>query len=124
MNLKGNALLKMDVNGATERVQFLGSENDLEFKFYYRGATRKVNVYDSRQAKVAHHMPEPHVLDLNKVIISPMPGAIVSVNVNVGDQVTTGSDLLTIEAMKMQNLIKSEVDGKVKSVKILSLIHI
>jgi len=48
INLKGNALLKMDFNGTTERVQFIGSENDLEFKFYYRGANRKVNVLDGR----------------------------------------------------------------------------
>jgi len=63
-------------------------------------------------------MPKPTVLDLNKVIISPMPGAIVSVGVEVGQKVQVGQELLVIEAMKMQNLIKAEVEGVVKAVKI------
>lgn len=45
-----------------------------------------------------------------------MPGAIVSVMVQVGQKVNEGQDLLVIEAMKMQNLIKSEVEGIVKEV--------
>ena len=63
-------------------------------------------------------MPKPKVLDLDKIVLSPMPGAIVSVAVQPGQEVQAGQELLTIEAMKMQNLIKSEVEGKIKSVKV------
>jgi len=63
-------------------------------------------------------MPEPHKIDLGKTIISPMPGAIVSVDVAVGDTVVDGQSLLCIEAMKMQNIIKSEIEGTVKTVNI------
>jgi len=101
LNLKGNAMLKMSINGNDERVQFTGSNNDLEFGYYYKGANRKVNVYDERQHAVAKHMPEPKVLDLAKMIISPMPGVIVSVSVEVGQTVSVGQELLVIEAMKM-----------------------
>lgn len=87
LNLKANALLTMKMNGETERVQYMGCQNDLEFSYYYRGAVRKVNVYDQRQHAVATHMPVPKVLDLNKVIIAPMPGAVVSVAVEVGQKV-------------------------------------
>jgi biotin carboxyl carrier protein len=118
IDLKKNALLKLDFNGTTERVQFLASDNDIEFKFYWKGATRKVNVYDSHQHHVAKHMPVPHVIDLKKVIISPMPGSIIAVEVQVGQTIIAGQNLLTIEAMKMQNLIKAENDGKIKSVKV------
>ena len=51
-------------------------------------------------------MAPPKKINLAKSIISPMPGAIVSVSVAEGDTVTEGQELLIVEAMKMQNLIK------------------
>jgi len=47
-----------------------------------------------------------------------MPGAIVSIDVEPGDVVEDGQQLCIIEAMKMQNVIKSEVNGKVKKVNV------
>lgn len=47
---------------------------------------------------------------------SPMPGRIVAINVNVGDEVQVGDSLLTLEAMKMENVLKSEGIGVVKSI--------
>jgi propionyl-CoA carboxylase alpha chain len=46
-------------------------------------------------------------IDTAKSIISPMPGAIISVSVAVGQTVSDGQELCIIEAMKMQNIIKS-----------------
>tara|TARA_B100000508_G_scaffold141097_1_gene147087 strand:+ start:199768 stop:200238 length:471 start_codon:yes stop_codon:yes gene_type:complete len=46
---------------------------------------------------------------------SPMPGRILDFSVEVGDEVDEGTPLLTLEAMKMENVIKSEGIGKVKS---------
>lgn len=47
---------------------------------------------------------------------APMPGRIISFAVNVGDEVAEGSPLLTLEAMKMENVIKAEGEGVVKSI--------
>lgn len=47
---------------------------------------------------------------------SPLPGSIVKVNVKVGDKVAVGDELLTMESMKMENSIKSEVAGTVKAI--------
>jgi len=52
-------------------------------------------------------MAPPKKIDFAKSVISPMPGAIVSVSVVPGQIVTDGQELLIIEAMKMQNIIKS-----------------
>lgn len=49
---------------------------------------------------------------------SPLPGVILSVNVSVGDTVKTGQKLLVLEAMKMENNIDSDRDGKVIAVKV------
>ena len=63
-------------------------------------------------------MPLPAVIDYTKSIISPMPGAIVSIDVQAGDVVEDGQQLCIIEAMKMQNVLKSEVSGTIKKVNV------
>lgn len=65
-------------------------------------------------------MAPPKKIDYAKSIISPMPGAIVSVSVEVGQTVSDGQELCIIEAMKMQNIIKSSIEGKIKSILIKS----
>ena len=49
-------------------------------------------------------------------VSAPMPGNILSVNVNVGDTVKRGQVLMILEAMKMENEIMSPCDGKVASI--------
>ena len=49
---------------------------------------------------------------------SPLPGTIIDVHVNVGDFVRSGDRLVTLEAMKMENIINSDKGGKVASVNI------
>ena len=51
-------------------------------------------------------------------IKAPMPGLIINVSVNVGDEVKKGDTLLILEAMKMENVIKSPRDGKIKKVSV------
>ncbi len=51
-------------------------------------------------------------------IKAPMPGLIINVSVNVGDEVKKGDTLLILEAMKMENVIKSPRDGKIKKVNV------
>ncbi|MDZ4165238.1 MAG: biotin/lipoyl-containing protein [Smithellaceae bacterium] len=51
-------------------------------------------------------------------VTSPMPGKIAKILVNVGDQVTEDDELLTLEAMKMENPIFSTIDGTVQEIKV------
>ncbi|NMB08372.1 MAG: DUF2118 domain-containing protein [Tissierellia bacterium] len=52
----------------------------------------------------------------SEVVSAPMPGTILSVNVNEGDEVKSGDILLILEAMKMENEILAPRDGKVTSI--------
>lgn len=61
-------------------------------------------------------MPPPVVIDTAKSVISPMPGSIISVSVEAGQKVTIGQEILIIEAMKMQNVIKAEKDVVISKV--------
>ncbi len=49
-----------------------------------------------------------------KTLICPMPGLVVSIDVNVGDKFENGQALCTIEAMKMENILRAERKGVVK----------
>jgi len=49
---------------------------------------------------------------------APMPGLVLKINVSVGDAVNEGDSLITLEAMKMENIIKAKGSGVVKSVSV------
>lgn len=99
-------------------LQFYGVKNEIDYEWQYQGTKVKARVYNGREYKYKQFMAPPKVIDFGKVVISPMPGAILSVSVKPGDTVEDGQELCIMEAMKMQNLIKSEKSGKIKAVKI------
>jgi biotin carboxyl carrier protein len=51
-------------------------------------------------------------------VVAPMPGTIVEVLVNTGDDVKADDELVILEAMKMENPICAPSDGKVKDIKV------
>ena len=51
-----------------------------------------------------------------KVLTAPMLGTVTKINVNVGDTVKKGQDLLVLEVMKMENPIKSSSDARIKEI--------
>ena len=61
-------------------------------------------------------MPKIKLEDLSKKLISPMPGLIKSIDVSEGPKVKSGDQLLIIEAMKMENILKSEKDCVIDNV--------
>ena len=50
--------------------------------------------------------------------VAPLPGTIMQIFVNVGDQVKRGDKILMYEAMKMENNFLAEVDGEIKDIKV------
>jgi propionyl-CoA carboxylase alpha chain len=120
----GDSLIKTELknidSGETfnKTVQFVDVKDGHKFNFYYRGSNVQLTLYDEAQYALKDFMPIQKKRDLSKVMISPMPGGIVSVSVKDGDHVVDGQELLVIEAMKMQNVIRSEKEAKIKSVKV------
>ncbi len=51
-------------------------------------------------------------------IRAPMPGKILAVRAQVGDQVEAGDDLVVLEAMKMENRLRAEIGGRVAAVEV------
>ena len=86
------------------------------FRVRARGADMKVHVRNPRQAELARLMPEKLPPDTSKMLLCPMPGLVVKIDVEVGDEVQEGQNLCTIEAMKMENILRAEKKGKVSKV--------
>ena len=78
------------------------------FRIRFRGADMRVMVRSPRQAELAKLMIEKTLPDTSKLLLCPMPGLIVKVEVSVGDEVQEGQSLCTVEAMKMENILRAE----------------
>jgi propionyl-CoA carboxylase alpha chain len=86
------------------------------FRLRLRGADLKCHVRTPRQAELAELMPEKLPPDTSKYLLCPMPGLIVALNVAEGDEVQEGQALATVEAMKMENILRAERKGVVKKI--------
>ena len=86
------------------------------FRIRTRGADLKVHVRTPLQAGLARKMPEKLPPDTSKMLLCPMPGLVVKLDVAVGDEVQDGQALCTIEAMKMENILRAERKGVVTKI--------
>ncbi|MDF9303185.1 acetyl/propionyl/methylcrotonyl-CoA carboxylase subunit alpha [Tritonibacter mobilis] len=86
------------------------------FRVRSRGADLKVHVRRPRQAELAALMPEKLPPDTSKMLLCPMPGLVVKINVEVGEEVQEGQALCTIEAMKMENILRAEKKSVVSKI--------
>ena len=82
----------------------------------YRGIQAPVRVYTEREAELAALMPVKAGADMSKYLLCPMPGLVKAINVGEGADVKAGDALAVVEAMKMENILRAERDGKVKKV--------
>jgi propionyl-CoA carboxylase alpha chain len=112
--LPGQQLAKMKVGG--EKLVLKVESISAGFRIRSRGAEVKVHVRSPRNAELAALMPEKLPPDTSKMLLCPMPGLIVKVDVAVGDEVQEGQVLCTVEAMKMENVLRAEKKGKVTKV--------
>jgi propionyl-CoA carboxylase alpha chain len=110
----GDSLASMTVGG--EGLVLKVDKITQGFRLRTRGADLKVNVRSPRQAELAKLMPEKLPPDTSKMLLCPMPGLIVKVDVEVGDEVQEGQALCTVEAMKMENILRAERKGKVSKI--------
>jgi propionyl-CoA carboxylase alpha chain len=114
----GDPLARLMVDG-TPLVLKIGKISG-GFRVRYRGADIKVHVRTPRQAELAALMPEKVAPDTSKYLLCPMPGLIVKIDVAEGDEVQEGQALCTVEAMKMENILRAERKGVVKAIKAIA----
>jgi len=77
----------------------------------HRGIEATSTVRTFREAELAALMPVKLLPDTSKYLLCPMPGLVVSVDVEEGDEDKAGQALAVVEAMKMENILRAERDG-------------
>ena len=81
------------------------------FRLCHGGVEATVIVRVPRAAELAALMPVKVSPDTAKYLLCPMPGLVVSLDVQEGEEVKTGQALAVVEAMKMENILRAERDG-------------
>jgi len=83
-----------------------------------RGVRMPVYVYTKREAELAALMPIKEAPDTSKLLLCPMPGLVVRIDVEEGEAVKAGDPLCVVEAMKMENILRAERDTTVTTINV------
>lgn len=86
------------------------------FRIQYHGSKYRVSICSQEQNDLLKYMKSQSTVEQNKIISSPMPGRIISIAVNEGEKVVEGSELVVVEAMKMQNILRTSHSGIIKKI--------
>jgi propionyl-CoA carboxylase alpha chain len=111
----GQPLFRATLDGMP--VVYQVDRDGIGFRLTHGGATLAVKVLTPRAAELLAQMPAKPAPDLSRFLLSPMPGLLVSLAVGEGQDVKAGEELAVVEAMKMENVLRAERDGKVKKIR-------
>lgn len=114
--LPGTNLFEGALNGVDFAVSFVPRKSGLHIR--HRGVAKRFTVCTPREAEIYARLPEKEAPDTSKQIMSPMPGLVVSMDVQIGQEIKSGVAICVVEAMKMQNIIRAEADGKVSAINV------
>jgi propionyl-CoA carboxylase alpha chain len=109
----GQSLFKGTIDGRSRTVQI--ARRGRQWRLTARGASLVVDVLPIHVAELSRHMIEKIPPDLSKYLLCPMPGLLTTLHVAEGEKVEAGQPLAVVEAMKMENILRAEKSGTVKS---------
>jgi len=114
----GAILMTGTCNGQpfTAQVERGGMKHPLGIRVGHSGRQIEAMVLLPRAAELLALMPHKAAPDLSRFLLSPMPGLLASISVQVGQKVVAGEKLAVIEAMKMENILTAAQDGTVAEV--------
>jgi propionyl-CoA carboxylase alpha chain len=110
----GQPLFKGRIDDRSRTVQM--ARRGRQWRLTTRGASHSADVLPLHIAELSRHMIEKIPPDLSRYLICPMPGLLTALHVAAGDRVEAGQPLAVVEAMKMENILRAEKTGTVKSV--------
>jgi propionyl-CoA carboxylase alpha chain len=114
----GDALMTGFCNGQpfTAQVERGSAKKPLAMRVAHNGTQIEALVLSPRAAELMKLMPYKAPPDTSKFLLSPMPGLLVNIAVQVGQVVQAGERLAVIEAMKMENILTAVQDCKVAEI--------
>ena len=112
----GEVLLQIHVGEHLATVQ-IERLTGAAFRLVHGGVVRRAQVLSPRAAALLALMPEKQASDTSRLLLSPMPGLLSSVAVTQGQEVKAGEPLAVVEAMKMENILRAERDGRIARIR-------
>jgi propionyl-CoA carboxylase alpha chain len=113
----GEKLYRGKINGRDVGVKIRENNNTGSYLMQYSGLDAFVSVYSPRTAELSKFMPKIDKNAKPTKLSSPITGKIVRFKVAEGEEVKSGTELVVIEAMKMENSIRTDHDVTIKSIK-------
>jgi len=110
----GDTMVDVELDGQAMTLQLACTR--MGYDITTRGATQNLRILPQRVAHLAQHMIEKIPPDLSKLLICPMPGLLVKLHVAEGEEVQPGQPLATVEAMKMENILRAEKQAVVSKI--------
>jgi propionyl-CoA carboxylase alpha chain len=107
-------LLRGTING--EAYCFQVKRRGLRYAVTHGGRKTNGMVFTHRAAELYQIMPKKKAADMSGFLLAPMPGLLVKLSVEPGQEVKYGEELAVIEAMKMENVLRSPRDGVVSKI--------
>ena len=109
-------VMQLSINDQIEFAKIDKIHNFNKYSITVEDCSLDLIVSSPDTAKLFDFMPEPKFEDLSKMLISPMPGLIKNISVKQGQKIKKGEQIVIIEAMKMENILKSEKDCLIKEI--------
>ena len=113
----GEKLFRGFVNERPVGVKVRENNNTGNYLLQYSGLDAFVSVHSPRIAELTKFMPKIQKNAKPKNLTSPITGKIIRFKVQEGDEVKAGQELVIIEAMKMENIIRTDHDVKIGKIK-------
>lgn len=111
---QGDSLWTGLLNG--QKTQFRIQQTNHHFLFYHDGVKLEGVIYPSRFLPYLQNVPLKKNQESANIIIAPMPGLILNVLVEQGQKVEIGQGILSMEAMKMENILKTTIAGTIEKI--------
>ena len=112
----GYPLLSINMDDQTSIIQVTNDISKYRIKhagFDVHAIVRETDIY-----KLSKLIPKKSKSNLSKLLLSPMPGQVVKVCVQENQKVNSGDDLIILDAMKMENILKADKDAVIKKINI------
>lgn len=112
----GDSIFRGKINGNPVNVKIMSDNKAGDFKLQFMGSDVNISIRSTRVSELEKYMP---VLEFDKKITklkAPITGKITKFLVKEGDEIKAGMELVIIEAMKMENIIRAEQDVKIKKI--------
>eukprot|EP01129_Flabellula_baltica_P006132 TRINITY_DN2268_c0_g1_i1.p1 TRINITY_DN2268_c0_g1~~TRINITY_DN2268_c0_g1_i1.p1 ORF type:complete len:716 (-),score=190.26 TRINITY_DN2268_c0_g1_i1:103-2250(-) len=110
-----STIIKCTVDNQMHILQYVNA-TDLGHRLSFMGTEFDMDILSETESELLPFVPEKESDISGTALVSPMAGTLVSLSVQVGDKISIGQEMAVVEAMKMQNVLRSSRAGIVKSI--------